>query len=92
MRSGPLQLTVAQRAELSRMATSRRTTQAQAARARIVLGCAEMGAAEVARRSDVTVRTVAKWRRRYVEYGIDGLADALDRAVRVLPTMRYTAL
>lgn len=35
-----------------------------------------MGAAEVARRSDVTVRTVAKWRKRYVEYGIDGLADA----------------
>lgn len=58
------------------MATSRRTTQDQAARARIVLNCAEMGAAEVARRSGVTVRTVGKWRKRYVEDGIDGLADA----------------
>src|SRR5262247_1637800 len=54
----------------------RKTAQALALRARIVLGCASgLSNKAVAARERVTVQTVGKWRRRFVERGIDGLLD-----------------
>src|SRR6516165_6804638 len=57
--------------------TRRRTTgQALALRARIVLSCAAgLGNKAVAAREGVTAQTVGKWRRRFVERGLDGLLD-----------------
>jgi transposase len=44
--------------------------------ARIVLGCASgLSNKAVAARERVTVQTVDKWRRRFVERGVDGLLD-----------------
>jgi transposase len=53
-----------------------KTGQALALRARIILGCAQ-GASntEVAERLQVTVQTVGKWRRRFLEKRLDGLLD-----------------
>ena len=54
----------------------RKTAQALALRARIVLGCvAGLGNKAVAAREGVTAQTVGKWRRRFVERGLDGLLD-----------------
>lgn len=55
----------------------RKTAQALALRARIVLGCAE-GADNkaVAARQRVSQQTVSKWRGRFVEHRLDGLLDA----------------
>ena len=66
----------AERAELTSLASRRRTAQALALRARIVLGCAE-GAQnkEVAARLGVDPVTVGKWRRRFLEQRVGGLLD-----------------
>ena len=54
----------------------RKTAQALALRARIVLGCAAgLSNKAVAARERVTAQTVGKWRRRFVERGLDGLLD-----------------
>src|SRR5215831_1055704 len=54
----------------------RKTAQALALRARIVLGCAAgLSNEAVAAREGVTAQTVGKWRRRFVERGLDGLLD-----------------
>lgn len=54
----------------------RKTAQALALRARIVLGCAAgLGNKAVAARERVTPQTVGKWRRRFIERGLDGLLD-----------------
>ena len=52
--------------------------QALALRARIVLGCASgLSNKAVAAGERVTAQTVGKWRRRFVERGVDGLLDEL---------------
>src|ERR1700756_1344844 len=54
----------------------RKTAQALALRARIVLGCAAgLSNKAVAARERVTPQTVGKWRRRFVEHSVDGLLD-----------------
>ena len=54
----------------------RKTAQALALRARIVLGCAAgLSNKAVAARERVAAQTVGKWRRRFVERGLDGLLD-----------------
>src|SRR5215471_3854484 len=54
----------------------RKTAQALALRARIVLGCAAgQSNKAVAAHERVTPQTVGKWRRRFVEHGLDGLLD-----------------
>lgn len=96
-RSGPdLAVTEAQRRELVRGARAATSTQAYALRCRIVLACAEPGAANahVATAVGVTPMTVAKWRKRFIEHGLPGLADEprpgrppsilLDRVEQVL--------
>ena len=57
-------------------AQRRKTVQALALWARIVLGCAAgLSNKAVAARERVRVQTVGKWRRRFVERGLDGLLD-----------------
>jgi transposase len=57
-------------------AQRRKTAQALALRARIVLGCAAgLSNKAVAAGERVTVQTVGKWRRRFVGRGLDGLLD-----------------
>ena len=71
-----LELSDEERAELKALATRRKTAQALALRARIVLACAEGGQnTEVAARLGLDRATVGKWRRRFVERRVDGLHD-----------------
>lgn len=71
-----LEITGAERAELTSLAARRNTAQALALRARIVLGCAEGEQnKEVAARLGVCENTVGKWRRRFAEDRLDGLRD-----------------
>jgi transposase len=71
-----LTLTNSERSELERLARRPKSAQALALRARIVLGCAE-GApnSAVAAELGICGATVGKWRRRFVENGLDGLVD-----------------
>jgi transposase len=72
-----LVLTQAEREQLMTMTLRRKTAQALALRARIVLGCADgVDNKVVAQRQRVTRQTVSKWRARFVEHRIDGLLDA----------------
>ncbi len=64
------------RAVLERLTNRRKTAQALALRARIVLACAEgVTNGVVAERLGVTRTTVGKWRQRFVAEGVDGLFD-----------------
>src|SRR6476620_12515322 len=64
------------RDQLSRWARRRSSAQALALRSRIVLGCADgLDNKSVAAREQVSQATVGKWRRRFVEFGLDGLSD-----------------
>ena len=72
-----LELSPSERAQLEALTLRRKTAQAVALRARIVLGCAA-GAENkaVAARQRVSEQTVCKWRARFVEHRLDGLLDA----------------
>jgi transposase len=65
-----------ERETLDRWARRPKSAQALALRCRIVLLCAD-GATntEVVQRLGVSHPTVSKWRRRFAELGLDGLAD-----------------
>lgn len=71
-----LELTTEERETLERWARRRTVSQALAMRARMVLGCAsgQLNGA-VAKELKTTIQTVGKWRRRFVELRLDGLAD-----------------
>jgi transposase len=73
----PITLTAADRATLEGWTRRRKTAQALAMRARIVLACAKPGATNggVARALGVSRPTVALWRRRFAARGPDGLLD-----------------
>ena len=65
-----------ERTELALLAARRKTAQAMAQRARIVLHCARgLENQEVAAELRISQTTVGKWRRRFVELRIDGLQD-----------------
>ena len=72
-----LTLTVEENNRLVEWTRRRKSAQALALRAGIVLACAhgELNG-EVARRLRVTVQTVGKWRQRFVDLRLDGLLDA----------------
>ena len=72
-----LVLTEDEHEQLTALTLRRKTAQALALRARIVLACAE-GADNkvVASRQRVTPQTVSKWRARFLEDRLDGLLDA----------------
>ena len=69
-----IELTKEQRGELEKVARSRRTPQAVAQRARIVLmTAAGMGPGAVGEELGVSQPTIRKWRARYAEQGLPGL-------------------
>jgi transposase len=71
-----LTLTDDERQKLETWAARPKSTQRLATRARIVLACAEgLDNKDVADRLDVNTATVGKWRRRFLELRLDGLAD-----------------
>ena len=72
-----LVLSQSEREQLVALTMRRKTAQALALRARIVLACAEGTHNKVvAVRQRVTPQTVSKWRARFVEHRLDGLLDA----------------
>lgn len=72
-----LVLSEAEREELTALTLRRKTAQALALRARIVLCCAEgIENNAVAARQRVTPQTVSKWRARFVRLRLEGLLDA----------------
>jgi transposase len=72
----PLILSDEERLELKALAGRRKTAQALALRARIVLACAEgVQNKEVAAQLGLDDMTVSKWRRRFVQDRVDGLRD-----------------
>ena len=91
---GELVLSQVERDELMALTLRRKTAQALALRARIVLGCAEgMDNKAVAARQRVTQQTVGKWRARYIEHRLDGLLDAArSGAPRTIDDARVDAL
>ena len=71
-----LELSDVERSDLQALARRRKTAQAAALRARIVLACAEgIENNTVAERLQVTKQTVSKWRGRFVRDRLDGLLD-----------------
>ena len=76
-RAVAITLSDADRARLESWTRRRKTAQALALRARIVLACAKAGATNgaVAQALGVSRPTVASWRRRFAERGPDGLLD-----------------
>ena len=74
---GELVLSDSEREDLQALTMRRKTAQALALRARIVLACADgMDNKTVAAKQRVTQQTVSKWRARFVIHRVDGLLDA----------------
>jgi transposase len=72
----PLELSQAERDALEGWARRGKTAQALAMRARIVLACARgLSNSEVSRQLGVSLPTVGKWRKRFIEQRVDGLSD-----------------
>ncbi len=72
-----LVLNEVEREQLKALTMRRKTAQALALRARIVLASAEgLDNKTVAAKQRVTQQTVSKWRARFVEHRLDGLLDA----------------
>jgi transposase len=72
----PLMLTTDERETLDRWMQRRKTAQALALRARLILAAAQgVSNHEVAAHLRVTEQTVSKWRRRFLERRVDGLLD-----------------
>ena len=72
----PLELSQAERDVLEGWRCRGKTAQALAMRARIVLDCAQgLSNSEVSRHLGVSLPTVGKWRKRFVEQRLDGLSD-----------------
>jgi transposase len=73
----PLTISDEQRSELRGWARRPKTAQAMALRARIILLCADgLSNQDVAEEAGANRVTVGKWRRRFIEMGLDGLVDA----------------
>jgi transposase len=71
-----IELADQERVALRAWTRRRRSAAALSQRARIVLGCAAgQSNTEVARRLRAHRNTVALWRGRFVEFGLDGLLD-----------------
>jgi transposase len=74
----PIVLNTEQMTQLQSLANSRSLPHGLVQRAQIVLACAAGEAnAAIAKRLHLTNATVGKWRKRYLEYGIEGLHEEL---------------
>lgn len=72
----PLKISTEERETLERWAARRKTAQALAQRARLVLGCAEGNSNKaVSVQIGLSGVTVGKWRRRFLDRRLDGLLD-----------------
>ena len=72
----PLEISIEERETLERLVARRKTAQALAQRARLILGCAEGKSNKtVSAQVGLSPQTVGKWRRRFVEGRLDGLLD-----------------
>jgi transposase len=72
----PFELAADEKQALERWSRGRTVSQALARRARIVLGCAAgHTCTEVAREQKTSIQTVSKWRQRFVDRRLDGMAD-----------------
>ena len=72
----PVVLTDEERSKLQEWARRPKTSQRLALRARLVLGCAEgRESRRVARQLRITDQTVCKWRSRFGQSRLEGLAD-----------------
>ena len=79
----PLDLTVKERNELSKITRHPSTPQAIALRCRVVLGAADGTANhELARELDTSLPTVLLWRRRFAEQGLAGILEDKPRSGR----------
>ena len=89
-----LVLSETEREELVALTLRRKTAQALALRARLVLACAEgHDNRAVAARLRVTPQMVSKWRARFVELRLDGLLDApRSGAPRTIDDVRVDAV
>lgn len=77
-RLAPLTLAAADRAELEDVANSTSTSQSIALRARMILASSTgLTNADVARQVGASPQAVGKWRKRYLDGGIEGLRDEL---------------
>jgi len=84
-----LELTSEESKQLERWAVRRTSAQGLALRSRIVLACATgLTNKEVAAGLGVSMPTVGKWRSRFVESRLDGLADE-PRSGRTGPGRRW---
>src|SRR5699024_4788676 len=71
-----LTLSADEREQLQRWVRRRKSAQDLAQRSRIILECATGASnSEVARNVAVSLPTVRKWRRRFLDHGLDGLVD-----------------
>jgi len=76
LRLAIVEVTASERTELESLAKRRKTAQALALRARIVLGCASgMHNKDVAAQLGIDPVTVSKWRRRFLSDRLEGLRD-----------------
>lgn len=74
----PVVLEAEQRAQLESFAASRSLPHAQVVRAKIVLMAAEgMANIEIAQKVGLTRESIGKWRKRFVDRGLEGLYDEL---------------
>lgn len=74
----PVVLTPEQSNQLNSLATSRSLPHALVMRARLILMAAEgLKNIDIARNVGMSRETVGKWRKRFVEYGVQGLHDEL---------------
>ncbi len=72
----PLAISPEDQAQLTAWSRRPKTAQALAVRARIVLLASQgVSNSDIARRLPATLRTVGKWRQRYLDLGLDGLLD-----------------
>jgi len=72
----PLSISAADRAQLVAWSKRPKTAQALAMRSRVVLLASEgLSNADIARQLHTMQHTVGKWRRRYLDSGLDGLLD-----------------
>ena len=77
-RATPIVLNHDEKSQLLSLAQSRALPHGLVQRAQIVLACAEGEPGNaIAARLRLNKNTVAKWRKRYVEYGLEGLHDEL---------------